>query len=87
MEHIECFDDPDTMGKKLDLYLQEYFNTKVEIDTINEELQLPAAFSTYSSDFGSKDAIDNIFNFIGKYFDNSEYDICQVGKNLEMKFV
>jgi hypothetical protein len=72
MEHIESFDNPDTIGTKLDSYLREYLNVKVEIDTINEELLLPITFSTYSGDFGSKDVI---LNFISKYFDNSEYDI------------
>lgn len=84
MEHIEYFDNPDTMDNKLNTYLREYFNVKVEVDTINEELLMPDIFQTYGSDFGSKEVI---LEFISKYFDNSEYDIQEVGKSLSIKFM
>ena len=55
MEHIECFDDPDTMDEKLNFYLKEYLNCKVEFDTFNNEITLPSIFQTYYSDFGGTD--------------------------------
>ena len=34
MEHIECFDDPDTIDDKLNYYMREYMNVKIELDTL-----------------------------------------------------
>lgn len=78
MEHIECFDDPDTMDEKLNFYLKEYLNWKVEFDTFNNEITLPSILETYYSDFGGTD--EWILRFIWTWFDNSEYSIEDVLK-------
>lgn len=79
MEHIECFDDPDTMDEKLNFYLREYFNTKVELDTLNSEIIIPGIFETYYNDFGGTD--EAILRFIWNWFDNTE---CSIEEILQM---
>jgi hypothetical protein len=78
MEHIECFDSPDTLGEKFNFYLREYFNCKVELDSLNCEIVLPSIFETYYNDFGGND--ESILRFIWNWFDNTEYSIEEILK-------
>ncbi len=71
-EHIECFDSPETVSDKLSEFLKEYFNQKVEIDTMNEEITLPKVIETYKDDFGSD---EDILRFVWAWYQNYEYDI------------
>ena len=88
--HIECFDDPDTLDEKFDLFLSEYFNTKVEIDTVNQDISLPHVFNSYKSDFGSTN--ESILKYIWKWYNNSQFELSEIIKlinknNLIIKFV
>ena len=78
MEHIECFDDPDTIDDKLNYYMREYMNVKIELDTFNEEIIVPSIFETYYSDFGGTD--EWILRFIWNWYDNVELSIEEILK-------
>lgn len=90
MEHIECFDDPDTIDDKLNYYMREYMNVKIELDTFNEEIIVPAIFETYYSDFGGTD--EWILKFIWNWYDNVELNIDEIlklnkSKMLSIKYI
>jgi len=78
LEHIECFDDPDTMDEKFEYFLTEYFNYKVEIDTMNEEITLPTVFEKYRGDFGGNE--EQVLKFIWNWYQNNEFELEQVIK-------
>jgi hypothetical protein len=77
-EHIDCFDDPDTLNEKFDGFLAEYFNVKVEIDTMNEEISLPKVMEKYKSDLGGSD--ENLLSFIWEYYQNNEFELDHIIK-------
>lgn len=82
-EHIECFDDPDTLDEKLDYFLTEYFNVKVEIDTMNEEITLPKVIEKYKGDLGGSD--EQALKFIWNWYQNNEFDLDQIIKLVSRK--
>jgi hypothetical protein len=77
MEHIECFDDPETVCDKFNYYLSEYFNCKVSLDTLGLEITLPSIFKTYYNDFGND---EQILRFIWHWKDNTDYTIDEILK-------
>ena len=72
-EHIECFDDPETLDEKFTCFLEEYFNIKVEVDTMNEEISLPKVIENYKCDLGGSD--ESILSFIWKFYQNNEFEL------------
>lgn len=82
-EHIECFDDPDTLEEKLDYFLGEYFNVKIEIDTMNEEITLPRVIETYKGDIGGTD--EQVLKFIWNWYQSGEFELDQVIKLVNRK--
>ena len=81
--HIEWFDDPDTLDEKFDYFLTEYFNAKVEIDTMNEDISLPRVFETYRNDFGGTN--DSVLKFIWGWYQNNQFDLDQIIKLVNRK--
>lgn len=81
-EHIECFDSPDTINEKLNGFLKMYFEQKIEVDTMNEEITLPKVIETYKSDFGSE---EDILRFVWNWYENYEFDIEQIVKVVKRK--
>ena len=82
-ESIECFDDPETLDDKFDELLNIYFNEKVEIDMINEEITLPTVFEDYKEDFGGTD--EKVLKFIWDWYENCEYELEDIIKLVNKK--
>ena len=51
VEHTETFTSEDDLNERLDLFVGEILNAKVNIDTILGEITLPKVLSTYKYDF------------------------------------
>ena len=71
-EHIECFDDPETLDEKFSSFLKDYFDSKVVIDTENDKIRLPKIIENYKYDIG--DNGESVLSFILKYYQNKEID-------------
>ena len=70
MEHIAWFNDPDKIDENYDPFLREFFNTKIEIDSLNKEIAIPNIFETYYYDFGGTN--EDILKFIWNWYENPE---------------
>ena len=67
IEHTDTFTSEDTLSEKLDEFVGEILNAKVNIDTIQGEITLPKVFSTYRGDFHGRGGDESILRFVFKY--------------------
>ena len=82
-EQIECFENGEVIDKKLRDFVSEYLSGKVTIDAMNGEISLPKILETYREDFGGSD--EKIVNFVWNFYENDEYDIEQVLREVKKK--
>ena len=66
VEHTDSFTSDDDLNDKLDQFVSEILNDKVNIDYMQGEVVVPKCFQTYRDDFGGSD--ETILKFIFKYF-------------------
>jgi hypothetical protein len=66
VEHIDSFPSEDELNSKLDSFVAEVINAKVNFDSMQGELSLPKVLLTYKEDFGGSD--QSILNFVFKYY-------------------
>lgn len=72
VEHIDFFDTEDTVNDKLDSFVSELLNDKVNIDSMQGEIVLPKLMQTYREDFGGSD--ESLLRFVFKYYSAEEVD-------------
>lgn len=62
--------------------MKDFLATRVDIDTMNEEITLPSLFETYRDDFGSE---EEVIRFVWNYMDNTKFDVEQIVKVVKKK--
>jgi hypothetical protein len=72
VEHIDAFDSEETLNEKLDAFVSEILNAKVNIDTMQGEIVLPKLLHNYKDDFGSYD--EHILRFVFRYYQSEDLD-------------
>ena len=63
-------------------FVKDFLSSRVEIDTMNEEITLPKLFETYKDDFGTE---EEALRFIWNYLDNCKFDVEQIIKVVKKK--
>lgn len=76
IEHIDVFSGEDDLYEKLDSFVSELINEKVNVDTMQGEIVIPKVCQTYKEDFGSSD--ENVLKFIFKYYKSPDFDENQI---------
>ena len=86
VEHTDTFVSEDYLNERLDQFVAEILNAKVNIDTIQGEITLPKVLSTYKHDF-CNGTDEGILRFVFKYYSCSQQtdsdeetiirDVCQ----------
>lgn len=71
-EHIDSFPKEDDLDEKLDVFVSEILNAKVNVDTMQGEITLPKLMQTYREDFGGSD--ESVLRFVFKYFQSEDID-------------
>lgn len=69
---MDYFPSEDDLTEKLDQFVSEIINAKVNVDTIQGEMTLPKVLNVYRTDFGNTD--ENILRFVFKYYQQGEID-------------
>jgi hypothetical protein len=86
VEHTDTFASEDDLNERLDQFVAEILNAKVNIDTIQGEITLPKVLSVYKYDF-CNGSDEGILRFVFKYYNCSQQtdsddetiirDVCQ----------
>ena len=63
---MDSFPSDETLDEKLDSFVTEILNAKVNIDQMQGEVALPKMMHTYKDDFGGSD--EAILRFVFRYF-------------------
>jgi hypothetical protein len=74
VEHTDSFESEEDLNDRLDAFVSEILNAKVNVDTIQSEITLPKLLSTYKYDF-CNGADEGLLRFIFKYYNCSGSDI------------
>ena len=69
---MDSFPSEEDLTEKLDAFVSEIINAKVNVDTIQGEMTLPKVLNTYRADFGGND--ENILKFVFKYYQQGEIE-------------
>lgn len=72
VEHMDSFPSEEELTEKLDAFVSEIINAKVNVDTIQGEMTLPKVLNVYKSDFGGND--EAILRFVFKYYQQGEIE-------------
>ncbi len=75
VEHTDSFASEDDLNERLDQFVAEILNAKVNIDTIQGEINLPKVLNIYKYDF-CNGSDEGILRFVFRYFNcQQEADI------------
>lgn len=74
VEHTDSFESEEDLNERLDSFVSEILNAKVNVDTIQSEITLPKLLSTYKYDF-CNGTDEGLLRFIFKYYNCSGSDI------------
>ena len=67
VEHTDSFASEDDLNERLDQFVAEILNAKVNIDTIQSEVTLPKVLNMYKYDF-CNGSDEGILRFVFKYY-------------------
>ncbi len=79
---MQSFESPETLNDKLNQFVKDFLVSRVDVDTMNEEITLPSIFETYKDDFGTE---EDIIRFVWNYMDNSKFEVEQIVKVVKKK--
>ena len=72
VEHLDSFPSEEDLMEKLDQFVSEIINAKVNVDAIQGEITLPKVLNVYRADFEGSD--EAVLKFVFKYYQQGEID-------------
>jgi NIMA (never in mitosis gene a)-related kinase len=80
-EHTDCFPSEDDLNDRLDSFVLEILNAKVNVDTIQGEITLPKLLNTYKYDF-CNGADEGMLRFVFRYYHHPDIEDEQIIKDV-----
>ena len=69
---MDSFPTDESLDEKLDSFVTEILNAKVNIDSMQGEITLPKLMHVYKDDFGGND--EAILRFVFRYYQGADVD-------------
>lgn len=79
---MQSFESEHSLNDKLNQFVKDFLQNRVDIDTMNEEITLPSVFETYRTDFGTE---EDVIRFVWSFLDNTKFDVEQIVKVIKKK--